>query len=261
MEFSEKVQLYNKYNILHNYFYNYGKLSHEFIIIYNVLLLIPNLNENELIINKIFYFYLVNLLNKFKILFNIPYVYENKYFIDIINNNKINIIDKLLLSNQHFIINIFQNINKFNKYNLVDIVSKITYLDNAKNILNYERLNIILYNKIFNEIFINNIFIILDYDELKKIVHEIPNEFIFLFAKNIIKNKINQNIFLTLDSYTKNTILHNLLLINGYTSTLYIWKNLLSNIKQKILNHKNRQGMTINNMIKPNKNGKYLYLK
>ena len=266
MEFGDKVKLYNKYNILYNYLYCDDELSDEFIVIYNILLNIPKFDEN--IINKIFDFYLIKEFQKLKIFFEIPnklndnYYSEinNNYYTEIIKNNKINIIDKLLINSNYFILFIFNNFNKFDKYIIIDIISKITYLNDAKYLLNNDKLQNILFNKLINNIFINNIFKILEYEELKKIVHKVPNEFLLLFGNNIIKNNINQNIFLSLDDWSKNTILHNILEINGYSSIQYIWKNLSANIKKKILNYRNRRGLTINDMIKPSKNSKNIKL-
>jgi hypothetical protein len=255
MEFEDKVKLYNKYNILYNYLYCDDELSDEFIVIYNILLNIPKFDEN--IINKIFNFYLIKEFQKLKIFFEIPNKLNDNYYTEIIKNNKINIIDKLLINSNYFILFIFNNFNKFDKYIIIDIISKITYLNDAKYLLNNDKLQNILFNKLINNIFINNIFKILEYEELKKIVHKVPNEFLLLFGNNIIKNNINQNIFLSLD-WHKNTILHNILEINGYSSIQYIWKNLSANIKKKILNYRNRRGLTINDMIKPSKNIKLL---
>jgi hypothetical protein len=159
---------------------------------------------------------------------------------------------------------IFQNkhyINKDNIYILTDIAIKITYLDNAKNILlDNNILKNIFFNNLSNQIFINNIFKIFNYNDLRKIINFVPDDFLLQFSKNIIKNKINQNIFLITDLYN-NTILQRILIINGYNSTQYIWKHLLLNIKEKILKNINKHGLTINDMITPKKNGKYIYFK
>ena len=51
MDFVDKIKENKKYNVLYNYLFYKGKLSNEFIIIYNLLLLLP-LQKYDIIDNQ-----------------------------------------------------------------------------------------------------------------------------------------------------------------------------------------------------------------
>jgi hypothetical protein len=241
MNFYEKLDLLKTKEFLAKNDYKF--LSEKF----KIFLKIPYFDEN--IIKKIFYFYLL------KFDFSIPDIKDPRDYLLFLSNK--NIIDNILLSSFHNIIflniiftNTFLICNK-DKDIVKDIVIKITYLDNSKEILS-NFLEKIFINNYLSETFIDKIFKIFNYNDFKKyqILNIVPKEFLFIFIKIMNKNKINQDLFLVQDDIG-NTVFHNILNYDIKISFIKpIWQIIKKTIKNKLYKITNKKGESICDLMK-----------
>jgi len=241
MNFYEKLDLLKTKEFLAKNDYKF--LSEKF----KIFLKNPYFDEN--IIKKIFYFYLL------KFDFSIPEIKDPRDYLLFLNNK--NIIDNILLSSFHNIIflniiftNTFLICNK-DKDIVKDIIIKITYLDNSKEILS-NFLEKIFINNYLSETFINKIFKIFNYNDFKKyqILNIVPKEFLFIFIKIMNKNKINQDLFLVQDDIG-NTVFHNILNYDIKISFIKpIWQIIKKTIKNKLYKITNKKGESICDLMK-----------
>lgn len=246
MLFSDKLIIFKtKESLAKN---NLKLLPKKFLIIYKILLKIPYLNDN--IIEKIFNFYLLK-YTKFD--FSVPEIKDNRDYLKFVNERKHQIIDNILFSNSHK--KIFLNIIFINKVKCIDVVKdiviKITYLDDSKEIL-LNSLEKIFNNNYLSETFIEKIFQIFNYDDFKKyqILHKVPKEFIYIFIKNMNINKINQNLFLLKDK-EENTVFHNILNYDTKISFIKpIWTIIKKDIKNELQKITNKKNCTIYDLMK-----------